>query len=97
VTQRLEQNILVFFNIQKIISKMMIPADNNDIIELVDKFQNEYLKHFKDHGYGIISEARIRHYYKLFFITKHNLGLKFWNIATEKTLEEAECNQKLLF
>jgi three-Cys-motif partner protein len=72
-------------------------AIENDIVELVERYQDGYLKPYKDMKYNFISDARIRHYYKLYFISKSKLGLKFWANATAKKVEEVEQSQGLLF
>lgn len=72
-------------------------AGNHDIVRLAERYADEYFKPLRDRGYEYIFETPILHYYKLYLLSRNDLGRKFWKNATAKTIEEAELSQGLLF
>jgi three-Cys-motif partner protein len=72
-------------------------ANDHDIVGLVGRYVQEFLKPYREKGYNNIYDIPILHYYKLYLLSKNDLGRKFWQNATAKTVEEAEISQGLLF
>jgi three-Cys-motif partner protein len=84
---------LSFFDHEEILNL----AGNHDIVGLVERFVDEFLKPFREKGYEFVYQTPILHYYRLYLLSRNELGRKFWENATAKTIEEAEYNQGLLF
>ena len=63
-------------------------AQNHDTVRLVERYVEEFLKPFRDKGYDYIYDTPILHYYKLYLISKNDLGRRFWQNATAKSYEE---------
>jgi len=78
-------------------SDLRILAEENNHVELTQRYVQEFLQPFKTHGYTQISQKEIMWYYKLIHLSKDPLGANFWNKACKKTALEREERQGLLF
>lgn len=72
-------------------------ANKGDFKYLFNEFEKIFIKSFSDRGYSHIHEKRILWYYKLLFLSKNELGGKFWKQASNRNAAERENGQLVLF
>lgn len=62
-------------------------AERNDPEEMRMLFHNAYLSQFKKLGYSHHNEKKIAWFYYLLYLSKSDLGLKFWKDACKKDFD----------